>query len=51
MEAAEGGGSAAPGGDGANRLIPVRLGVFAQGKVEVEGEGLREGLRVEVPSS
>ncbi|WP_197361623.1 peptidoglycan-binding domain-containing protein, partial [Streptomyces clavuligerus] len=41
VEAAEGGGSAAPGGDGANRLIPVRLGVFAQGKVEVEGEGLR----------
>lgn len=30
-------------------LIPVRLGAFAGGKVEVSGNGLTEGLRVEVP--
>ena len=34
-----------PGG----RLVPVRLGAFAQGKVEVSGGGLAEGMRVEVP--
>ncbi|MBD0708750.1 MULTISPECIES: peptidoglycan-binding protein [unclassified Streptomyces] len=31
------------------RLLPVTLGVFAQGRVEVSGAGLREGLKVEVP--
>ncbi|MEU6976680.1 peptidoglycan-binding domain-containing protein [Streptomyces sp. NPDC046371] len=31
------------------RLVPVTLGVFAQGRVEVSGTGLREGMRVEVP--
>ncbi|KKZ72996.1 hypothetical protein VO63_15410 [Streptomyces showdoensis] len=31
------------------RLVPVTLGVFAQGRVEVAGAGLREGMRVEVP--
>lgn len=31
------------------RLVPVRLGAFAQGKVEVSGTGLSEGMRVEVP--
>ncbi|MEU6934009.1 peptidoglycan-binding domain-containing protein [Streptomyces sp. NPDC046374] len=31
------------------RLVPVTLGVFAQGRVEVSGAGLREGMRVEVP--
>ncbi|GAA3004751.1 peptidoglycan-binding protein [Streptomyces fulvorobeus] len=31
------------------RLVPVRLGAFAQGKVEVSGNGLTEGMRVEVP--
>lgn len=30
-------------------LVPVRLGAFAQGKVEVSGSGLTEGMRVEVP--
>ncbi|MEU3187025.1 peptidoglycan-binding protein [Streptomyces sp. NPDC006923] len=34
-----------PGGE----LVPVRLGAFAQGKVEVSGSGLTEGMRVEVP--
>jgi hypothetical protein len=32
-------------------LIPVRLGLFAEGKVEVSGTGLTEGMRVEVPRS
>ncbi|MDX3852283.1 peptidoglycan-binding protein [Streptomyces sp. AK02-01A] len=30
-------------------LVPVRLGAFAGGKVEVSGSGLTEGMRVEVP--
>lgn len=31
------------------RLVRVRLGAFAQGKVEVSGDGITEGMRVEVP--
>jgi peptidoglycan hydrolase-like protein with peptidoglycan-binding domain len=30
----------------ARRLLPVRLGLFADGKVEVSGEGLTAGMRV-----
>jgi hypothetical protein len=37
---------AVPGG-----MIPVRLGLFADGKVEVSGTGLTEGMRVGVPKS
>ncbi|WP_406450823.1 peptidoglycan-binding protein [Streptomyces sp. NBC_00876] len=33
------------------RLVRVRLGAFAQGKVEVSGDGVTEGMRVEVPSA
>ncbi len=33
------------------RLIPVELGVFADGQVEVSGAGLQAGMKVEVPSS
>jgi peptidoglycan hydrolase-like protein with peptidoglycan-binding domain len=33
------------------RTVPVRLGLFADGKVEVSGTGLTAGTRVEVPSS
>jgi peptidoglycan hydrolase-like protein with peptidoglycan-binding domain len=36
---------------GATRLVPVQLGAFAQGNVEITGNGLAEGMRVEVPSS
>ncbi|MEU8823260.1 peptidoglycan-binding protein [Streptomyces sp. NPDC048636] len=32
------------------REVKVRLGLFAQGRVEVTGGGLREGMRVGVPS-
>lgn len=33
----------------ARRLVPVEIGLFARGLVEVSGEGLREGDRVVVP--
>jgi putative peptidoglycan binding protein len=36
---------------GATRLVPVRLGAFADGDVEISGPGLAAGMRVEVPSS
>lgn len=32
------------------RALTVKLGVFADGRVEVSGKGLREGIRVEVPA-
>lgn len=35
--------------DGVRRLVPVRLGTFADGYVEIEGRGVREGMRVAVP--
>lgn len=34
-----------------NRIVPVTTGLFAKGMVEVSGEGLAEGQRVEVPAS
>ncbi|MGW2740983.1 efflux RND transporter periplasmic adaptor subunit [Streptomyces sp. NPDC001450] len=36
--------------DGTTRLVPVSLGLFTDGKVEVSGQGLHEGTKVEVPS-
>jgi peptidoglycan hydrolase-like protein with peptidoglycan-binding domain len=36
---------------GAGRTIPVELGVFADGMVEVSGSGLATGMKVEVPRS
>ena len=33
------------------RLVPVELGIFADGQVEVSGAGLEAGQRVEVPRS
>ena len=33
------------------RAVPVELGVFADGKVEVAGPGLTEGMKIEVPRS
>jgi len=35
---------------GDRRLVRVRVGAFAQGRVEVSGLGLAGGMRVEVPS-
>jgi multidrug efflux pump subunit AcrA (membrane-fusion protein) len=31
------------------RQVPVSLGIFADGKVEVAGSGLAAGMKVEVP--
>jgi len=36
---------------GAVRRIPVTVGAFASGRVQVSGEGIREGLQVVVPQS
>jgi Putative peptidoglycan binding domain len=33
----------------ASRIVPVKTGVFAGGRVEVTGEGIAEGMRVGVP--
>jgi peptidoglycan hydrolase-like protein with peptidoglycan-binding domain len=35
----------------AHRLVPVELGIFADGQVEVSGPGLEAGMSVEVPRS
>ncbi|HZM75881.1 MAG TPA: peptidoglycan-binding domain-containing protein [Candidatus Limnocylindrales bacterium] len=35
---------------GATRMIPVKSGLFAAGRVEVSGEGLAEGMTVGMPS-
>ena len=36
---------------GVSRIVAVETGLFAKGVVEVTGEGLREGMDVEVPAS
>ncbi|MFB4308953.1 peptidoglycan-binding protein [Actinomadura sp. GTD37] len=36
--------------DGGRRLVPVDVGVFGGGRVEVGGSGLREGVKVGVPA-
>ncbi|MGI5208405.1 hypothetical protein ACQEU6_43425 [Spirillospora sp. CA-108201] len=36
--------------DGAGRLVPVETGAFGGGRVEIAGDGLREGMRVGVPA-
>ena len=35
--------------DGEAESVPVETGVFSDGYVEIEGEGIREGMKVEVP--
>lgn len=35
----------------ARRTVKVELGVFGEGRVEVTGDGLSEGMKVEVPAS
>ena len=37
-------------GDGTRSLVAVETGRFADGFVEVEGKGIRKGLKVVVPS-
>jgi multidrug efflux pump subunit AcrA (membrane-fusion protein) len=34
----------------ATKIVPVETGLFAGGRVEVSGDGLREGMTVGVPS-
>jgi peptidoglycan hydrolase-like protein with peptidoglycan-binding domain len=36
---------------GGARVVPVKPGMFADGRVEVSATGLREGMKVEVPAS
>jgi peptidoglycan hydrolase-like protein with peptidoglycan-binding domain len=36
---------------GTSRTVPVELGIFADGMVEVSGSGLAAGMKVEVPRS
>jgi peptidoglycan hydrolase-like protein with peptidoglycan-binding domain len=36
---------------GASRIVPVQTGLFANGRVEVSGAGLRQGMTVKVPAS
>ncbi|GGW53875.1 peptidoglycan-binding protein [Streptomyces lucensis JCM 4490] len=47
----DGSRSGARGGDpgGKSRFVPVRTGLFAGGKVEVSGPGVREGMKVRIP--
>ncbi|GLF97245.1 peptidoglycan-binding domain-containing protein [Streptomyces yaizuensis] len=44
LELADGGAT-----DGAPRYLAVKTGLFADGKVEVSGDGVREGLKVRIP--
>ncbi|MFB7633577.1 peptidoglycan-binding protein [Streptomyces sp. NPDC056149] len=37
--------------DGKAREVPVKLGLFGQGRVEVSGSGLKEGMKVGVPKA
>ena len=38
-----------PGRGAASRLVPVEVGLFADGFVEVSGEGIEDGTEVVVP--
>jgi len=48
--AVPGGGYAVQAADAGHRRIPVRTGIFSDSRVEVSGDGLVEGLKVESPS-
>lgn len=48
---AEGGfGVQAVAGDGTKRIVVVELGAFADGQVEIKGNGLTAGMKVTVPA-
>ncbi|MFG2056386.1 peptidoglycan-binding protein [Micromonospora sp. NPDC048930] len=46
---AEGGYGVELAGPGGSRILPVRTGLYADGRVEVQADGLAEGLLVGVP--
>lgn len=46
---AEGGYGVELTGSGGNRVVAVQVGLFAEGRVEVQGDGLTEGAQVGVP--
>jgi peptidoglycan hydrolase-like protein with peptidoglycan-binding domain len=49
---AEGGfGVQAVRGDGTKRIVVVELGAFAEGRVEIKGNGLTAGMKVTVPAT
>ena len=49
---AEGGfGVQAVAGDGTKRIVVVELGAFADGRVEIRGNGLSAGMKVTVPAT
>ena len=37
--------------DGTTKMVPVVIGAFADGRVEVEGDGITEGTVVGVPKT
>lgn len=47
LELADGAGDG--GDDGPGRFVPVETGLFADGKVEVSGSQVREGMKVRIP--
>ncbi|MFH8369336.1 peptidoglycan-binding protein [Streptomyces sp. NPDC018031] len=50
LELADGtGGEGAGKAGGSGRFVPVRTGLFADGKVEVSGTAVREGMKVRIP--
>jgi multidrug efflux pump subunit AcrA (membrane-fusion protein) len=50
LVAMPGGGYAVETADRSHRRIPVQTGIFSNSQVEVSGQGLYEGLKVESPS-
>jgi len=46
----ETGGYAVETADGRHRRIPVQTGIFSNGRVEISGAGIVEGLKVLAPT-
>lgn len=42
-------GGSGEGTDGASRFVPVKTGLFANGRVEVSGPEVHEGMKVRIP--
>jgi Putative peptidoglycan binding domain len=49
LELADGGGSDGDGEKKGSRFVAVETGLFANGKVEVSGSAVREGMKVRIP--